>query len=70
MNAEELQVFRLICDKIAKDVPLLFESTTQVRDIINATEEQEKLKYQQFQTQVELLKTLLRNVEDNKYRGK
>jgi len=69
MTQAELEVFRLIQDKVVKDSQFLFENTGQLRDIINESEKQEKAKLEAFIKQVDLMKELLRNIEEGKYKG-
>jgi hypothetical protein len=69
MTQAELEVFRLIQDKVVKDAQFLFENTGQLRDIINESEKQEKAKLEAFIKQVDLMKELLRNIEEGKYKG-
>jgi len=69
MTQAELEVFRLIQDKVVKDAQFLFENTGQLRDIINESEKQEKAKLEAFMKQVDLMKELLRNIEEGKYKG-
>jgi len=71
MTADELKVFEMVKQSLLKDAPPLAVATTgEMREIINNMEQGEKNKYENSMSLVEILREMLRNIEENKYRDR